>query len=45
MANQKRSVMILFNGLTTNNKVYAKGEIEDNPNDWNRHYIFQLCRK
>ncbi len=34
MANQKRSVMILFNGLTTNNKVYAKGEIEDNPNDY-----------
>ncbi len=34
MAKQKRSVMILFNGLTTNNKVYSKGEIEDNPNDY-----------
>lgn len=34
MAKKKQAVMILFNGLTNNGKVYAKGEIEKNPSNY-----------
>ena len=41
MANERQAVMILFNGLTNNGKVYAKGEIERNPTD----YLLKVARE
>lgn len=36
----KKAVVIVFNGLTTNGKVYSKGEVEKNPNE----YLIQAAR-